>query len=71
MSKIFAIVEDLRNCYESKYPFADDWAKASHSEKANLCESVRKSLVNYVNSPEYAFIDIAYTYKKELQGRLY
>jgi hypothetical protein len=68
MSKIFTLVDDLRTCYETKYPFADDWAKASNSEKKNLCENIRKSLVKYVNSSEYSFIDIAYHIKKEQEG---
>jgi hypothetical protein len=71
MSKIFTLANDLRTCYETKYPFADDWAKASYSTKKSLCENIRKSVINYVNSSEYSFIDIAHQLIKEHEGNKY
>jgi hypothetical protein len=59
MSKIFSIIEDLELCYQAKAPLAGDYEKLSSSEKYDICKEPRKALVNYVNSKEYNFKDIA------------
>lgn len=59
MSKIFQLVDDLTSCYASKAPFAEDYIKITPNEKNQMCYEVRKALIDYVNSPEYAFSDIA------------
>ncbi len=59
MSKIFDIVQDLKACYEAKAPHVEDYVKLSYRERESMCSDVRKSLVNYVNSSEYCFLDIA------------
>lgn len=59
MSKIFDIVRDLQVCYHEKTPYVEDYLKLSSVQRDALCSDVRKSLVNYVNSSEYCFLDIA------------
>ncbi len=58
MSKIFDIINDLNNCYQTKAPYAEDYIKMSDKEQGDLCKDVRNQLVDYVNSNEYNFKDI-------------
>jgi len=58
MSKIFGLVSDLKLCYETKAPTAEQYIKLSSQERKALCNDVRTAVVNYMKSDEYCFYDI-------------
>ena len=70
MSKIFSIIDDLHLCYQSQAPLVEDYAKLTSTDRAQLCLGVRKSLVDYVNSPEYTFKDIANNLLQEYKSKI-
>ena len=69
MSKIFSIIDDLEICYQAKAPLARDYEKLSSSKKNNLCEGPRKALIDYVNSNEYNFKDIALNLQQNISSK--
>lgn len=64
MSKIFQLLTDLKLCYATKVPTAEEYVKLTEYERNLLCDDVRKALINYMNSDEYCFYDIL---KEKLQ----
>jgi hypothetical protein len=70
MSRIFSLINDLTLCYELQAPFAEDYVALSRSEKYDLCKEPKKALVNYVNSKEYNFKDIAQNLHQNLASNL-
>jgi tRNA(His) 5'-end guanylyltransferase len=69
MSKIFKLIEDLTVCYQLKAPYTEDYLKLVASGQADVCKDVRLSLVNYVNSDEYNFYDIAKNIYDDVSGK--
>jgi hypothetical protein len=71
MSKIFDLVRDLKLCYETKVPTAEEYVKLTEYEKRYLCNDIKTELVNYVNSKEYCFYDIMVNKIDKIQSNLF
>jgi hypothetical protein len=67
---VFNLITDLKSCYEAKAPKVENYVKLSSRERDNLCTEVRKTLINYVNSPEYSFYNVVKVLK-ETSGKIY
>ena len=70
MSKIFQLISDLKMCYATKVPTAEDYVKLTDYERNYLCNDVRTALINYMNSDEYCFYDILKTRIEKIESNL-
>ena len=70
MSKIFHLINDLNLCYSTKARYVEDFLKLNQRDQNQLCGDVRKALVDYVNSPEYSFLDILQNIYREVASKI-
>jgi len=70
MSKIIDLARDLKLCYETKVPTAEEYVKLTEYERKYLCNDVRTALLNYLNSKEYCFYDILVDKIEEIKSKL-
>jgi hypothetical protein len=58
MEKLELLSNKLKNCYQQKVPFVEDYVRLSSSDRNLLCADLRDEFKKYLYSDELRFSNI-------------